>query len=78
MIRNNLNLHPGELIYQQPLYGSNIAPQHHTEEEEMNTIHTSDTQPETITNHNSAISPSNIIKKVKNQPKIFISQWKFF
>jgi hypothetical protein len=39
--------------------------QHHTEEEEMNTTHMSGTQLGTMTNHNSAISPSNIIKKVR-------------
>jgi hypothetical protein len=64
MNRNNLNLHSGGLINQRLLFGSNISLQHHTEEEEeMNTIHMSDTQSETITNHNPEISPSNIIKK---------------
>jgi hypothetical protein len=63
---NNLNLHPGGLINQRLLFGSNTSLQHHTEEEEeMNIIHTSDMQSETITNHNSEISPSNIIKKVR-------------
>jgi hypothetical protein len=38
---------------------------HHTEEEEILSTHTSGTQLGTITNHNSAISPSNIIKKVR-------------
>jgi hypothetical protein len=61
MNRNNLNLHPGELINQRLLFGSNTSLQHHTEEEEeMNTIHKSGTQSETIKNHNSEIIPSNI------------------
>jgi hypothetical protein len=60
MIRSNLNLHPRGLINQRPLSGSNNPMQHHTEEEEMNTTHTSATQLGTITNDNSAISPSNI------------------
>jgi hypothetical protein len=38
---------------------------HHTEEEVINSTHTSGTQLGTITNHNSAISPSNIIKKAR-------------
>jgi hypothetical protein len=38
---------------------------HHTEEEEINSTHTSGTQLGTITNHNSAVNPSNIIKKVR-------------
>jgi hypothetical protein len=38
---------------------------HYTEEEEMNTTHTSGTQLGTITNHNSAISQSNILKKLR-------------
>jgi hypothetical protein len=65
MIRSNLNLHPGGLINQRLLSGSNNPMQHHTEEEEMNSTHTSVTQLGTISNHNSAISPSNIIKKVR-------------
>jgi hypothetical protein len=64
-IRSNLNLHPGGLINQRLLSGSNNPMQHHTEEEEMNSTHTSVTQLGTISNHNSAISPSNIIKKVR-------------
>jgi hypothetical protein len=38
---------------------------HLTEEEEIISNHTSGTQPGTIKNHNSAISPSNMIKKVR-------------
>jgi hypothetical protein len=63
MFRSNLNLHPGGLTNQRPLSVSNTPMHHHTEEEETISTHTSGTQPGT--NHNSAISPSNIIKKVR-------------
>jgi hypothetical protein len=65
MTRSNLNLHHGGLINQRPLSVTNNPMHHHTEEEEINSTHTSGTQLGTIINHNSAISPSNIIKKVR-------------
>jgi hypothetical protein len=65
MIRSNLNLHPGGLTNQRPLSVSNNPMHHHTEEDKINSTHTSGTQLGTITNYNSAISPSNIIKKVR-------------
>jgi hypothetical protein len=60
-----MNLHPGGLINQRPLSVSNNPMHHHTEEEEIILTHTSGKQPGTITNHKSAINPSNIIIKVR-------------
>jgi hypothetical protein len=71
-----MNLHPGGLTNQRPLSVSNNPMHHHSEEEEIISTHTSGTQPGTITNHSSAINPSNIIKKVRQSTNNIQSQWK--